>query len=173
MPDMLVRLYDLPRFDNLLDELAAGGIDIRRGIVLEKNITVRWVAETFSIPWANECEAAYGNKPVSCFLAVENETIVGFACYDATCKDFFGPTGVLESHRRRGIGKALLLRCLRAMYEQGYGYAIIGAAGPVAFYEKHCGAVVIEGSRPGVYRGVLRQPPAVLSPAPAVPNVSS
>lgn len=31
----------------------------------------------------------------------------------------------------------LLLRCLTAMREYGYGYAIIGSVGPVEFYQKN------------------------------------
>ena len=54
------------------------------------------------------------------------------------------------------IGAALLLACLSAMREEGYGYAVIGSVGPADFYKKICGAVEIEGSSPGVYRGMLR-----------------
>ena len=57
----------------------------------------------------------------------DQKEIVGFACYDATCMNFFGPTGVKESERGKGVGKALLLAALHAMKEQGYAYAIIGA----------------------------------------------
>ena len=42
------------------------------------------------------------------------------------------------------------------MRQQGYGYAIGGGVGPTAFYSKAVGAVLIEGSEPGVYRGLLR-----------------
>ena len=48
------------------------------------------------------------------------------------------------------VGTALLLRCLTAMREHGYGYAIIGSVGPVAFYEKNCHATVIPDSDPGI-----------------------
>jgi hypothetical protein len=44
------------------------------------------------------------------------------------------------------------------MREAGYAYAIIGAAGPIAFYEQLVGATRIPGSRPGPYRGLLRDP---------------
>ncbi|MEO8397022.1 MAG: GNAT family N-acetyltransferase, partial [Chloroflexota bacterium] len=54
------------------------------------------------------------------------------------------------------IGKALLLACLHDMLAQGYGYAIIGWAGPVEFYVNAVGAIEIPDSRPGVYRGMLR-----------------
>ena len=43
------------------------------------------------------------------------------------------------------------------MLAQGYGYAIIGDAGPMDFYNKTVGAVAIPGSYPGVYRGMLQQ----------------
>ena len=68
---------------------------------------------------------------------------------------FFGPTGVDPNERKHGIGKALLFNCLEAMKQQGYGYAIIGGVGPAEFYTKAAGAIPIEGSEPGVYRGLL------------------
>jgi hypothetical protein len=42
------------------------------------------------------------------------------------------------------------------MRQQGNGYAIVGGVGPTAFYSKAVGAVLIEGSEPGVYLGLLR-----------------
>jgi hypothetical protein len=38
---------------------------------------------------------------------------------------------------------------------QGYAYAIIGWAGPVAFFQKTVGATVIADSEPGSFRGML------------------
>jgi hypothetical protein len=43
------------------------------------------------------------------------------------------------------------------MRYEGYGYAIIGAVGPIEFYQKVVGATVIEDSTPSVYGGMLRQ----------------
>jgi hypothetical protein len=42
------------------------------------------------------------------------------------------------------------------MLAQGYGYAIIGGVGPAEFYTKIAGATIIEGSSPGIYRGLLK-----------------
>jgi predicted N-acetyltransferase YhbS len=61
-----------------------------------------------------------------------------------------------EKARGTGLGKALLLAALRAMAADGYAYAVIGGAGPVDFYVKTVGAIPIEGSEPGLYRGMLR-----------------
>ncbi len=156
MPDMLVKLYDLPPLESVLAETRKTEIDIRRSITPEKHIVIEWIKMYFSAFWASEADVAYARDPVSCFVAVEKETLIGFACYDVTKRGFFGPTGVGEAARGRSAGKALFLVCLHDMWAQGYGYGIIGAAGPVDFYQKVVGAVVIEDSWPGVYRGMLR-----------------
>jgi hypothetical protein len=44
---------------------------------------------------------------------------------------------------------------MEAMRDEGYGYAIIGSAGPVDFYNKMSGATVIEGSVPGIYKDLI------------------
>ena len=62
-------------------------------------------------------------------------------------------TGVELEVRKNGIGTGLLFACLEDMRQQGYGYAIVGGVGPTAFYSKAVGAVLIEGSELGVYRG--------------------
>ena len=153
---MLVKLYALDSVDPLIKEQDASGVCIRRILPPEKHILVHWAREEFNEKWASECDVAFTNHPVSCFVAVERERVVGFACYNATAKGFFGPEGVAETSRRRGIGKALALRCLHAMAEDGYAYAIIGAAGPTDFYAKAVKATVIEGSTPGIYQGMLK-----------------
>ena len=107
--------------------------------------------------WSSECRAAFAHQPVGCHIATRADALVGFACWDATARGFFGPMGTLESERGRGIGSALLLECLHAMAAHGYGYAIIGAVGPREFYQRVVEVVDIPGSAPGVYRGLLRE----------------
>ena len=97
--------------------------------------------------------------PPTLFVAQRGDTIVGFACYDTTAKGFFGPTGVDETERGKGIGEALLMLTLRALRESGYGYAIIGDPGPVGFYKRRLDAFEIPGSKPGVYAGMLKAAP--------------
>ncbi len=158
MHDMLVRLYDLPDYGAHQQHLERVGVSVRRALAPEKHLVVEWVRRHFSEGWASETEVAFAREPAACYLAIENGEIIGFACHDAACRNFFGPTGVAESARGRGVGKVLLWRCLRAMAEQGYGYAIIGGVGPAEFYTASVGAVAIEGSDPGIYRGLLRRP---------------
>jgi len=153
--DMLVKLYELPDSKIVSERLHKIGITTRRALVPEKHKVVAWVRNAFSEAWASEVEVAFSRQPVSCFIAVQQKNILGFACHDATFPNFFGPTGTDPNTRRNGIGTALLLACLEAMKQQGYGYAIIGGVGPADFYQKVVGAVPIEGSEPGVYRGLL------------------
>ena len=155
MPDLLVKLYTLPDLTPDIEALRTQGIDIRRAIAPEKHIVVNWVREHFSAGWGSETEVAYSNHPATCFLATHENRLIGFACHEATSKGFFGPTGVDETYRGRGVGKALLLACLHDMRAMGYGYAIIGAAGPVDFYVRTVGAIPIDDSWPGVYKGLL------------------
>ena len=153
---MLVKLYTLPDLEDVLTRQKKAGVDIRRALAPEKHIVVDWVKETYDAYWASECETTFSRQPVSCFIAVENCRIHGFACHDATCKNFFGPSGVSEQCRGQGIGKALLLACLHAMKSEGYAYAIVGGVGPAEFYAKTVGAVEIKDSTPGIYRDLLK-----------------
>jgi GNAT superfamily N-acetyltransferase len=153
--DMLVKLYDLPDSRATYDRLRQAGITLRRALAPEKHKVSAWVRKTFSEAWASEAEVAFSRQPVSCFIAVQERKIIGFACHDATCPNFFGPTGVEPKAQKGGIGKALLFACLEDMRHQGFGYAIIGGVGPAEFYAKAVGAVAIEGSEPGIYRGLL------------------
>ena len=153
--DMLVKLYALPDSRDAYERLRKADITMRRALTPEKHKVVAWVRNAFSEAWASEVEVAFSRQPVSCFIAIQQKNILGFACHDATCPNFFGPTGTDPDTRKNGIGTALLLACLEAMKQQGYGYAIIGGVGPAEFYQKAVGAIPIEGSAPGVYRGLL------------------
>jgi hypothetical protein len=151
MPDMLVKLYDLPEMVPLVKKINDQGVVVRRVMAYEKLDLVEWVVKIFGRGWASECDLAFTNHPISCFIAVKAGNILGFACYDSTCKNFFGPTGIIKESRGLGIGKALLVSCLGAMAANGYAYAIIGAPGPQEYYVKTLGATIIEGSSPGIY----------------------
>jgi GNAT superfamily N-acetyltransferase len=158
MPDLLVPLYSLP---SLHDKLALleqeHGVIIRRAHPFERSRIRRFIATHFTEGWADEAEACFGAPPITCYIAVlvAEKKCLGFACVESTARGFFGPTGVDPAYRGRGIGSALLIAALYGLKESGYAYGIIGAAGPVAFYEKEVGAVVIPNSSPGVYVNML------------------
>ena len=158
MPDMLVKLYDLTDDWSFLQTQEAKGISIRKPIGPEKHLAIDWIKAHFSGAWASEFDQAMGNRPITCFIAIQNKEMIGFACYDATALGFFGPTGVGEESRGQGTGKALLKACLLDMKLKGYGYAIIGAVGPADFYSKTVGAVVIPDSEPSIWKNWLHAP---------------
>ena len=152
MSDLLVRLYALPE-----PVAPPDGIDIRRAFAAERRLVCDWVASKFTDGWASECGISFSRFPVACFIAVRNRELLGFACYDAAARGLFGPTGVTEPERNRGIGSALLIMTLRDMGAQGYAYAVIGRPESAEFYRKHTGATEILDSDPGFYRGLLNR----------------
>lgn len=156
MADMLVKLYDLKDDWGFLAEQAKQGITIRKPLGPEKHLIINWVRDNFSNAWASEADVAISNTPMTCFIAVQDRTLIGFSCYDATALGMFGPIGVAESSRGKGTGKALLLASLLDMKLKGYKYAVIGMTELYEFYNKIAGAEVIPDSFPGFWKTWLR-----------------
>ncbi len=157
MPDLLVPLYKLPARSEGGDNLLPQGITIRRANTFEFTPVSDFIREHFSQGWADENAVCFTRQPVSCFIATEAGKCVGFASCESTRKAYFGPTGVNAEYRGRGIGRALLIASLWGLYDMGYAYGIIGGAGPVEFYQKSVGAIVIPDSTPGIYTDLLKR----------------
>lgn len=158
MKDMLVRLIGLPAISDAEKTLfKKEKIVFRRAIAPEKHLVSEWVLDQFGEYWKSEVEIAFSRQPVSCWIAQRGNDILGFACYETTARNFFGPTGTLESERGKGIGKILLIKALESMREMGYAYAIIGGVGPAEFYQKAVEAKVIEGSETSIYENLIRK----------------
>lgn len=137
---------------------ATGPVRIRQPLAPEDHLVVAWVAERFSAGWASEARVALANRPRSLYIAIgDGPTIVGFCCYDATARGFVGPIGVVDGLRGQGVGAALLHACLADMRAMGYAYAVSGAVGAPAFFQRAAGATEIPESTPGVYAGLLRR----------------
>ena len=152
MPDLLVNLLRLPA----LEDTSTQGFIVRHAQPWELTPVRRFVTENFSAKWADELSVGFARQPVSVYIATIDRELAGFAAYECTRRGFFGPTGVIDSARGKGIGKALLLASLWSLREMGYVYAIIGAAGPVRFYQKTVGAIIIPDSEPGIYADALK-----------------
>ena len=129
---------------------------VRRAQPFELSVISGFVAESFSRNWADEISVGFARQPISVFVATMNRELIGFAAYECTRRGFFGPMGVVEQAHGKGVGKALLLAALWGLREMGYVYAIVGAAGPVHFYQKTVGAIVIPDSEPGIYTDLLK-----------------
>src|SRR5262249_39350312 len=151
MADLLVSLLKLP-----LPTPPVNTFSIRRARPFEISRVTGFIEENFSRAWADEISVGFANKPITVYIATREARVIGFAGYECTRKAFFGPTGVLESARGQGIGRALLIASLWGLRELGYVYGIIGGAGPVDFYQAAVGAIVIPGSEPGIYTDLLK-----------------
>jgi GNAT superfamily N-acetyltransferase len=156
MPDMLVNLLRLPPRATGLEELRRAGLLVRRARPWESGPLREFVAGNFGSAWADEISVGLARQPLTVFVALREGRLVGFAAYECTRKNFFGPTGVVEAERGRGLGRALLLASLWGLRELGYAYAIVGGVGPAEFYERAVGARLIPDSSPGIYADPLR-----------------
>ncbi len=151
MSDMLVNLYALPQAPTV-----AEGVRIERVLPPDFGKVLSFVKAQFSDGWAHECEAALHQSPPACFVAVKEHAVVGFACYDATARGMFGPLGVDAAARGQGIGAALTYRCMEAMKEAGYAYAVVGWCDEKqAFYARTVGAMPISDTGATVYSRMI------------------
>lgn len=159
--DMLVKLYAIANKPN--ENLVHEGIAIKKAYIGDKSMILEFVKLNFpdEAVWIHECEYALFNNPITCYIAVKQKKVIGFACYDATTKGFFGPMGVREDFRGKGVGQELLLRALNSMRESGYAYAVIGwvAQDAIEFYKKTVNAIEIEDSPPdkSIYKNSISQ----------------
>lgn len=78
------------------------------------------------------------------FFTERDGAITGFAAHEANNRGlgFFGPTGVAESERGKGLGTKLLLTCLADARRLGHQRVVIPWTDAVGFYAKACGARV-------------------------------
>jgi hypothetical protein len=131
--------------------LAAAGLDLiqREGVSAEQR---DWIRKTFRGRWYEEAAASWN------WFATASSGPQGFAAYgqrsfqwwwlekwwDRPDVGIFGPMGVARGFRGKHIGVVLARRALASLQAQGYAQALIPAAGPIEFYERYCGARVVE-----------------------------
>jgi GNAT superfamily N-acetyltransferase len=118
----------------------------------ERHDVLEFVRRHFSQRWASEVAVGFSGHPLGCFIAIRSEKIIGFSCFDCTFRGFYGPLGIAEEARGRGIGTVLMLATLQSMHELGHAYAIVGGVDEArAFYERTFAAQSIADSDPGPY----------------------
>lgn len=154
---MLVPLLKLPPLAPAIEAMHTQGIVIRPAHPFEITPIRAFIVSEFGTGWADEVTPCYNRQPISLVIAIKEGKVVGFGAYEATRRNFFGPTGVAKSERGKGIGAALLLACMWGLRDMGYAYGIIGGAGPTAFYEKIVHATAIPDSVPGIYTDMLKR----------------
>jgi len=115
---MRVKMYTLPRLEQSLAAAAPHGIEVKRAIAPERNAVIDWARIHFPSS-VSEIETAFAQVPATCFIALHEGRVAGFACYDVTARNFFGPEGVDVSMRGKGIGRALVTAAEDALLELG------------------------------------------------------
>ena len=120
----------------------------RRAQLLDHAALIDFVKTHFGAGWVESIDNGFTYEEIPIFLAFEGENIIGFASFDVTRnrKGIFGPMGTQKTIRSHKVGYTLLHLALNEMNDIGYEYAVLGEAGPLEFYEKACGAVVIPKS---------------------------
>lgn len=108
-----------------------------------------WIRRHFTPTWANE--ASYASN---WFARSSSGDLAGFASYEQRHYRWwwlrrwlkqpdvgiFGPVGVLPAQRGNHLGCLLTRKALESIKALGYKRAVIPRVGPVAFYERCCGA---------------------------------
>lgn len=147
MADLVVNLYEHD-FNNMKVELKNKNIKIKRVLSPDSDSVVEFVSTNFTKRWASEVKSALYNANPSCYIAVLDEEIIGFACFNATAKGYFGPTGIHPKYRGLNIGQILLFNTLNAMKSEGYGYSIIGSVSEsvIGFYSKHIKLTILNSN---------------------------
>lgn len=150
-PDMICPLFEIPDYSDLVKKLESEGIRLTRPKPWKHTAFMESMVKNFGQGWADEADRGFKNDPVSIIIAMDGDEIIGFAAYEATARCYFGPTGVLESYRGRGIGKALFFKAMEGLRDMGYVYGIIGSPGPVDFYSKAMKGLLLPNDWKNIY----------------------
>lgn len=142
--DMLVDLRTFMLAQPAPYSTASPDVEVRRASDADRERLSSFIAAEFRERWARGTAVAYERDPASAFIALRADEIIGFAFYDISFLGYFGAMGVREADRGSGIGARLLVAALSDMALNGYAYAVIGDVGPIDFYKKVGGAIVIE-----------------------------
>ncbi len=94
-----------------------------------------FIKKKFSPCWAIEAEMALREPDGGLWIVFNGEDrLVGFAAYGALEPNWFGPVGVVNGERGKGIGTVLLYRALMSMRLNGVRYVKIPWTSHLFFY---------------------------------------
>lgn len=145
------------------DAAAQAGCVLRRVDAPDDRLAA-WIDFHFAPSWWS-----YEVRAGSAWVAERDGAIVGFAGFNARGLRFpwlrrwreradvglFGPYGIAQAHRKRGIGEPLLTAALCGLREAGYAHALIPAVGGerlIASYVRRTGAQVVDEYELGTRR---------------------
>lgn len=136
--DMLIPLTDQDfRTDEQEKRLSAEGIRCVRVTEEYADLFARHMAG-----FGSQGRLVLRSLPATAHIALAGGEWVGFAVYDACGPGWFGPTAIVDSYQRRGIGSVLLKRCCADAQARGDSTMEIGPVAPIAFYAREVNAVI-------------------------------
>ncbi len=127
------------RTNNLITETLPDAVPTGVYRAHNRERVLEFVEHAFGAVW--RFEASRGE---AIFYVADGEEIAGFSTHEANNRGLgvFGPTGVAEPMRGRGIGRHLLLASLADLRRLGYRRAVIPWTEAVDFYRTSCAARV-------------------------------
>lgn len=104
MSDLLVNLLEIPQPREAELRLLEEGVRVQRALAPDRSEIAAFAETCSDEDYSDEVRAAFANQPATCYIAVKERKLVGFACFEATARDFFGPMAVTNALRKRGVG---------------------------------------------------------------------
>jgi len=123
-----LRRFFYPRRVSRMKELLMHeeSLEIRVATPSEKGELGKWIEKKFTVFWRDETERAFSKEIPSVIIAKNrNNTILGFATVDGVAPGRFGPTGVDETMRGRGLGTVLLFDAFQFLKREGREEAVV------------------------------------------------
>jgi predicted N-acetyltransferase YhbS len=129
------------RVAKLEKEILDGNTTIRLAEPGEKERIREFVAGKSGFNWSFEAARAIGPKGSGVWIAEDAGEIIAFSVFGSLEHHWFGPIGVDEARRKRGLGSVLLFRTLESMKDLGIPRAIVPWTGHLFFYSQVPGVV--------------------------------
>jgi GNAT superfamily N-acetyltransferase len=156
MRPIINMLVELDNFTADASALESAAADAQLTLVADRGgppDVLSWIDATFGGSWSQEAQAGWNwfarDAQGNCrgFATYEQRTLRYWwlaAWVEKADVGFFGPMGIDPLLRGKGVGSVLTQRALLSLKQLGFRQALIPAVGPVGFYERCCGARVVQ-----------------------------